>query len=157
AGARAEALVFTEEMANPIRERIARLDAVLVWVDPIVAGRDRSVLDALLREATAAGVYVSAHPDVILKMGTKEVLVRTREMEWGPDSAPIGSPAELRESLPTRLRAGARVLKQHRGSSGDGVWKVELVQDAPIVDEMLVAARHSPRGSRTERVTLGGF
>ena len=79
-GASTEALVFSEEVADQIRERVAALDAVLTWVDPIVAGRDRSVLDALLREAAAAGVYVSAHPDVILKMGTKDVLVRTKEM-----------------------------------------------------------------------------
>jgi hypothetical protein len=156
-GGQAEALVFSEEVADQIRERIAVLDAVLTWVDPIVAGRDRSVLDALLREAAAAGVYVSAHPDVIVKMGTKDVLVRTKAMAWGTDCHRVDSPTELREQLPTRLRAGARVLKQHRGSSGDGVWKVELVRDAPGADEMLVEVRHAIRGSRAERLTLGSF
>jgi hypothetical protein len=29
------------------------------------------------------GVWVSAHPDVILKMGVKEVLHRTRHLGWG--------------------------------------------------------------------------
>src|SRR3712207_4140031 len=85
-GAATDALVFAEEVADQIRARIATLDAVLAWVDPIVAGRDRSVLDALLREAAAAGVYVSAHPDVILKLGTKDVLVHTKTMAWGTDS-----------------------------------------------------------------------
>lgn len=157
AGAHTEALVFSEEVADQMRKRIATLDAVLTWVDPVVAGRDRSVLDALLRDAAAAGVYVSAHPDVIGKMGTKDVLVRTREMAWGTDSHRIGSPAALRAQLPARLRAGVRVLKQHRGSSGDGVWKVGLVQDAPVVDEMLVEVRHAVRGSRAERLPLGRF
>jgi hypothetical protein len=156
-GAGTEALVFAEEIADEIRERIAALDAVLTWVDPIVAGRDRSVLDTLLRAAAAAGVYVSAHPDVILKMGTKDVLVRTKDMAWGTDSHRIDSPTELREQLPARLRAGARVLKQHRGSSGDGVWKVELVRDAPVADAMLVEVRHAVRGSRAERLPLGAF
>src|SRR5215472_16393026 len=71
AGGRTEALLFSEEVADQVRERIAALDAVRTWVDPIVGGRDRSVLDGLLREAAATGVYVSAHPDVILAMGTK--------------------------------------------------------------------------------------
>ena len=44
------------------------MDAVLVWVDPIVGGEDRSTLDALLREVAASGVYVSAHPDTILAL-----------------------------------------------------------------------------------------
>ena len=63
------------------------LDGVLVWVNPIHDGRNRANLDALLREMAASGVWVSAHPDVILKMGTKEVLHRTRTMSWGCDTA----------------------------------------------------------------------
>jgi hypothetical protein len=31
-------------------------------------------------------VYVSAHPDVIAKMGVKAVLHRTRTMGWGTDT-----------------------------------------------------------------------
>ena len=34
----------------------------------------------MLREVATAGVWVSAHPDVILKMGVKSVLYRTREL-----------------------------------------------------------------------------
>ena len=156
-GARTEALLFSEEVADEIRARIAALDAVLTWVDPIVAGRDRSVLDALLREGAAAGVYVSAHPDVILKIGTKDLLVRTKDMAWGTDSHRVDSADELRAQLPARLREGARVLKRHRGSSGDGVWKVELVRDAPAADAMLVEVRHAVRGSRAEQLPLGRF
>jgi hypothetical protein len=157
AGGRTEALIFSEEVADQIRARIAALDAVLTWVDPIVGGRDRSVLDGILREAAAAGIYVSAHPDVILALGTKDVLVRTREMAWGSDSYRVGTPDDLRQQLPARLRTGARVLKQHRGSSGNGVWKVELVQDAPRTDDLVVEARHAVRGSRAECVRLGDF
>jgi hypothetical protein len=157
AGGRTEALLFSEEVADQMRERIASLDAVLTWVDPIVGGRDRSVLDGLLREAAAAGIYVSAHPDVILALGTKDVLVRTKAMAWGTDSYRLDSPEAVREQLPARLRTGARVLKQHRGSSGDGVWKVELVQDAAQADDLLVEVRHAVRGSRAERVRLGDF
>ena len=51
---------------------------MLVWVNPIEQGLDRSKLDPLLREVADAGVWVSAHPDVILRMGTKEVLFDTR-------------------------------------------------------------------------------
>jgi hypothetical protein len=37
------------------------------WDNPIHEGRNRANLDALLREVAARGVWVSAHPDVILK------------------------------------------------------------------------------------------
>jgi hypothetical protein len=150
-------LVFSEEAAEDIWQQVASLDAVLTWVDPIVGGRDRSVLDALLRRASTAGVYVSAHPDVIVKMGTKDILVATREMEWGSDAHLVPTLEDLRVTLPDRLRAGPRVLKQHRGSSGDGVWKVELVSDAPTSESMTVEVLHALRGSSIEELPLSGF
>jgi hypothetical protein len=44
------------------------------WMNPIQDGRDRTTLDRMLRDVSASGVFASTHPDVILKMGTKEVL-----------------------------------------------------------------------------------
>src|SRR5438477_11237187 len=87
-------------------------------------GRNRAKLDALLRETAAQGVWVSAHPDVILKMGTKEVLHRARTMGWGCDTALYRTAEAMRAELPGRLAAGPRVIKRNRGSGGQGVWKV---------------------------------
>jgi hypothetical protein len=50
---------------------------------------------------------VSAHPDVILKMGTKAVLYRTRTMSWGCDTALYRTVEAMRIELPARLAAGA--------------------------------------------------
>jgi hypothetical protein len=55
AGAAPEPVVYADEVADEIRDRLRALDGVLVWVNPIENGRDRSVLDALLRDAVAAG------------------------------------------------------------------------------------------------------
>ncbi len=60
----------------------------------------------------ARGVWVSAHPDVILKMGTKEVLHRTRTMGWGCDTALYRTAEAMRVELPARLAAGPRVIKR---------------------------------------------
>ena len=62
-----------------------RFDGALVWVDPVTGSDDRTKLDALLRDVASEGVWVSAHPDTILKMGTKEVLFHTRELGWGSE------------------------------------------------------------------------
>ena len=87
---------------------------------------DESVLDAMLRDVAAKGVWVSAHPDVILKMGAKEVLYRTRHLGWGTDTHLYRAAATLHEEFPRQLQlAGPRVLKQNRGNGGEGVWKVE--------------------------------
>ncbi len=156
-GATAEPVIFSEEELDENRVQMLALDGVLVWIDPIVAGRDRAVLDALLRDVAAEGVYVSAHPDVILKMGTKEVLVQTRDMAWGTDSHIYATIEELSQRLPQLLRAGPRVLKQMRGNGGNGVWKVQLLSDAAIPADSTVEVLHALRGSRLERLSLGDF
>jgi len=124
-GVDAEPVVYEDDVVDAVREKLAALDGVLVWVNPIHEGRNRAKLDALLREVAARGVWVSAHPDVILKMGTKEVLRRTRTMGWGCDTALYRTAAAMRAELPARLAAGARVIKRNRGNGGQGVWKVE--------------------------------
>ena len=83
----AEPVVYEDDVLDAVGAQLATLDGVLVWVNPIHEGRSRANLDALLREVAARGVWVSADPDVILKMGTKEVLHRTRTMSWGSNTA----------------------------------------------------------------------
>src|SRR5687768_9749283 len=78
-------IVYTDEAVERARAQLLSVDAALVWIDPISDGRDRSLLDPMLRDVASQGVIVSAHPDVILKMGTKEVLVQTRDMGWGSE------------------------------------------------------------------------
>src|SRR6185503_3012747 len=128
--------VYEDDVVDAVRARLAALDGVLVWVNPIHEGRNRANLDALLREVAARGVWVSAHPDVVLKMGTKEVLYRTRAMGWGSDTALYQTAAAMRAELPGRLAAGPRVIKRNRGNGGQGVWKVEMLAnsaDRPMV------------------------
>ena len=145
-------IVYHDDVAEALRTRLLDLDGVLVWVDPLVEGRNRSVLDALLREVSDAGVFVSAHPDVILKIGTKDVLYRTRALPWGTDTHRYASPDELAAALPSLLDAGPRVLKQHRGNGGNGVWKVEATDLDGIVH-----IQHALRGAHLERLQLAEF
>jgi hypothetical protein len=127
AGVDAEPVVYEDDVLDAVRAQLVGLDGVVVWVNPIHEGRNRANLDALLREVAARGVWVSAHPDVILKMGTKEVLHRTRTMSWGCDTALYRTAAAMRAELPARLAAGPRVIKRNRGNGGQGVWKVEAL------------------------------
>lgn len=151
-GIAVEPAVYADELVDEVRDQLLGIDGVLVWVDPIVKGRNRSVLDALLREVAHAGVFVSAHPDAILKMGTKEVLFRTREMSWGCDTRLYPTFASLRDELPRCLAERVpRVLKQYRGNGGNGVWKVEYVS------ETRVRVRHALRGSIEEEMSLDEY
>lgn len=123
-----EPVVYAEDAVAEVRAQILELDGVLVWVNPVQDGVDRSRLDALLLEAADRGVWVSAHPDVIARMGTKEVLYTTRHLGWGSATEIYRSEQELAERFPARIaKHGVLVLKQGRGTGGAGVWRVELV------------------------------
>src|SRR5204862_3248610 len=78
AGIEPEPAVYSEELESEVREQLRHVTGVLVWVNTIEQSRDRTDLNALLEEAADRGTFVSAHPDTIRKMGTKEVLFRTR-------------------------------------------------------------------------------
>jgi hypothetical protein len=120
-------VAFSEDSVDNARAQMLTCDGVLSWVDPLTDGVDRTRFDALLRDVAAQGVWVNSHPDVILKMGVKEVLVRTKDLGWGTDVYVYDSVDSLRAGFPARLAAdGVRVLKQNRGNSNQGVWKVEL-------------------------------
>jgi hypothetical protein len=149
AGIAAEPAVYHDDFADEVAAQLRRLDGVLVWCNPIEAGRRRDRLDAMLREVAAAGVFVSAHPDVILKLGTKDVLLALRDLPFGSDAIRVDSLAQLASELPARLRQGARVLKQHRGHSGIGVWRVEAAEAAG-----LLKVRHAQRGSEEALIDL---
>jgi hypothetical protein len=156
-GIHAESAVYADDMAAEVREQLLKVDGVLVWVNPISDGENRIVLDAMLRDVASQGVWVSAHPDVILKMGVKEVLHRTKRLGWGSDTHLYRAAQDFHEEFPPRLlSAGPRVLKQNRGNGGQGVWKVELV--SPTASEGgIVRVLQAARGSVPEDIPLDAF
>ena len=166
AGVRVEPVAYFDDAVDAVRDRLLRCDGAMVWVDPLDDGRDRSRLDPMLAQVAAAGVWVSAHPDVILRMGTKEVLFRTRGLGWGADTHLYRTFEAFRQEFPPRLRAGAlRVLKPNRGNGGQGVWKVRLARgDAPglsrgpAVPSVAAAVEvQAARDDRVEALRLSAF
>ena len=151
-GMTAEAAPYDEEADMALRAQLLGCDGVLVWVDPLDKGRDRNGLDALLRDIAARGVWVSAHPDVILRIGTKEVLHVARGLSCGGDTALYRTAAALRREFPARLAAGTRVLKQYRGNGGQGVWKVASLPGDRV---RLQEATH--RDGTAEEMPLAAF
>ena len=158
-GVHAEPAVYHDDFWEEVRQQLLQVDAVLVWHNPIQDGRDRSILDPMLREVANAGILVSTHPDTILKIGTKEVLYKTREIGWGTDTHLYRSLEQMRQELPERLASGdARVLKQYRGNGGNGVWKVALETRGTLpVPETIIRVRHAKKGSIEEEISLDKF
>jgi hypothetical protein len=126
--------VYFDSEAEAARARLLEVDGVMVWINPLQDGQNRARVDALLREVAASGVWVSAHPDTILKMGTKEVIYLTRDLGWGADTDLYHSFDDFSLRFPVKLAvAGARVLKPLRGNDGQGVLKVEAAGPGKVI------------------------
>jgi DNA-binding beta-propeller fold protein YncE len=149
-GFEVEPCVYNDDWADEVREQLRHVDAVQVWVNPITEdGHTRATLDPLLQEIAGQGVLVSSHPETIKKIGTKDVLYGTRDMDWGSDVRRYASIEEMRAGLSESLQTGPRVLKQFRGHSGQGIWKI-----TPTSDPDRVIAKHAPRGSEEQELSL---
>jgi hypothetical protein len=159
-GVEAEPVVYADDAVDEVRDQLLGLDGVLVWVNPIQEGANRAALDGLLRDVSGQGRFVSAHPDVIMKMGTKEVLYRTKELGWGTDTDLYASADDFAQRFPSRVgESGVRVLKQGRGNGGEGVWKVTLLEPnaRPARDAVIRVQHAQTKDATTEDTTLGEF
>jgi hypothetical protein len=158
AGFEVGTLAFHEEKGDAARVTLAASDAVLVWVDPISGDRDRAALDAILRDVAQQGTLVFTHPDTILKMGTKDVLYDTRMLTWSADTHRYRDFKAFKTNFPDRVADGsARVLKQHRGNGGIGVWKVQRLGHQSADAAQVVVQHAAPRDGTTEVIGLGEF
>ena len=156
-GIQAEPALYADDSVEDVRKQLLGCDGVLVWADPLADRENRIMLDALLRDVASHGVWVSAHPDVILKMGVKEVLHRTKHLGWGTDTHVYRSVKAFHAEFPGRFRsAGPRVLKQNRGNGGQGVWKVELTSE-PHENAATVRVLQAQSGSLPEDMPLTRF
>jgi len=105
-------------------------------------------LDVLLREVAANGAWVSAHPDVILTLGTKEVLHRTRDLGWGTDTDLYRDTADFRARFPK----GPGQRHRPRPEAGEGQQRERGLEGrAPRAGprrSLATAAEHDPHGKR---------
>lgn len=114
---------FSEEGADALRQTLLTCAGALVWVNPIADGRDRTILDDILRDTARRGVWISAHPDVIAAMATKEVLHRLQDLGWGSDTRLYTSVEAFASAFDNAERQD-RVLKPVRGNDGRGVTRI---------------------------------
>jgi hypothetical protein len=143
---------YHDSIREILAARLRSYDAVLVWVNPIEQGNDRRMLDELLRDLSADGCFVSAHPDVILKIGTKEILYRTKDEEFGGDVKLYSSFDDFKKRfLPAD--GATRILKQHRGNGGNGVFKI-TPQGFP---QDRIGVTHATGGEHEQLMTVKEF
>jgi hypothetical protein len=146
-----ETVLYNDTLADSSRDSLRKLDALLVWVNPSEQGQDRKVLDQLLAELDSARVFISSHPETIMKIGTKDILFKTRKLEFGSDVELYATLDDFKYRFPASIIDGeVRVLKQFRGNGGDGVFKVRAAERDILV-------LHAKRGAVEDKMDANEF
>jgi glutathione synthase/RimK-type ligase-like ATP-grasp enzyme len=128
-GWKAYPLFYSDAAHDKIMAKLSKVDGVIPRVNPgTYKGVTNSKLNALQNKLAADfGVKLMSSPDVRVKMGAKDALVKIKDLQCGmPDTYAYYDMASFTSTFPTVMSTGPRVLKQNRGSQGEGIWICEL-------------------------------
>jgi len=107
-----------------------KFDALIVRCNPgqIKAdGGSQEKFDDGMRAMRKLGIQVWPSPDVMEFMGAKDALCKIATLNIGlPDTLAYYDEAAFVEGFKKCMAFQPRVLKQNRGSSGEGIWIIKL-------------------------------
>ncbi|HRI28695.1 MAG TPA: Cj0069 family protein [Chitinophagales bacterium] len=128
-GFNVEILFYRDEWQQAIIDHVKGFSAYISRINPGNIPTGETGYFNLLRKLSEMGLMGFSHPDTMLKFGAKDVLVKL--VDTGlvtPDTFAYYNPETLTAQFPLSLATGERVLKQNRGSTGEGIWRVQLAQ-----------------------------
>ena len=106
----------------------SKYDALIVRINPGQLSQGtpegtQAKFDDLMNSYISKGKLVWSSPKIQTQMGAKDALVKIGSLNCGlQDSFAYYSPAELEEGFKTTCAFQPRVIKQNRGSAGEGIW-----------------------------------
>ncbi len=159
----AEIIFYNDEHRGEIyRHTMDKADAYISRVNPGNLEDEKGYFQ-MLRELVLHGVVGLPHPDVMTVYGAKNSIEKLKGLNnLVPDNVfAYYSFDEMKENFPKVLATGIRVIKQNRGSTGEGIWKVEVVNKSKItnneVDLDAIVKLTEARDNHSEEKTLQEF
>lgn len=124
-----EILYFRDEWDHDLFGYIReRADAVVVRINPGNLANGEAKLFDMLRHLNDSGVLILTHPNTMIRFGAKDALSKLADTDLVPDDTyAYYTVEEFEKNFPKSISHGVRVLKQNRGSTGAGIWRVEVV------------------------------
>ncbi len=163
-GWKADVLYYSDsDFDRLLREIPEQYDAYVSRINPgHIPGGEARYFD-LLRQLCARGVVGMPHPDAMVAFGAKDALVKIRDTDLVPDDTFVYyDMPTFRAEFPNALAQGIRVLKQNRGSTGSGIWRVEVLEPGALaagqpVPESTPLRCTEALDNHVEELTLGAF
>lgn len=157
----AEIIFYRDEDRGEIyRYTHDKADAYISRVNPGNLA-DETGYFQMLKELVSNGIEGLPHPDAMVAYGAKNSVEQLKGTQIVPhDVFTYYDFDNLKENFPKTLAKGVRVLKQNRGSTGEGIWRVEVKnnhnhKDKIPLDAMLKLTE--AKDNHTEEKTLQEF
>ena len=128
-GWNAEVVYFHPDRAEEIFQDVSEnYDAYISRVNPgNIPGGEKGYFELLTKLSHEAGLVGMSTPEEMMAYGAKDALVKLNDTDLVPDDTAAYYDVEsFHETFPKTLSYGERVLKQNRGSTGSGIWRVQL-------------------------------
>merc|ERR1719460_1520090 len=111
-------------------EVLKNFDAIIVRCNPgqiNADGGSQQKFDDALRGLRTKGIQVWPSPDVMEFMGAKDALTRIAHLNIGlPDTLTYFEEDTFKAGFKKTMAYQPRVIKQNRGSAGEGIWIIKL-------------------------------
>ena len=167
AGMSCQVIHYLHEEHDKFFDVVKNFDALIVRCNPgqIKAdGGSQEKFDEGMRKMLKLGIQVWPSPDVMEFMGAKDALTNIKDLSIGlPDTLSYYEEAAFIEGFKKTMAFQPRVIKQNRGSSGEGIWIIKLksgnycegygdrmCSDDEVLELMEVRRAHRGRGRRSE-------
>merc|ERR1712137_649883 len=129
AGVAVQIIFYNVDEHDKFFEVVSQFDAIVMRINPgqITAnGGDQQKFDSAMTQV-AENIPVWPTPANMELMGAKDALTKIKDMPFGlPDTLGYYSPDEIKEGFPKTIAFQKRVVKQNRGSAGEGIWIIDL-------------------------------
>merc|ERR1719333_527593 len=130
AGISCQCIHYKHEEHDKFFEVCANFDALIIRCNPGQIGQDggdQKKFDDAVRELQKKGVQAWPSPDVMEFMGAKDALTKIATLNIGlEDTLTYYEEAAFIEGFKKTMAFQPRVVKQNRGSAGEGIWIIKL-------------------------------
>jgi len=130
AGMSCQLIPYDHRQHDKFFEVVKSFDALIVRCNPgqIKAdGGSQDKFDDGMRKIRKLGIQVWPSPDVMEFMGAKDALCKIATLHIGlPDTLAYYDSSEFATGFKKTMAFQPRVIKQNRGSAGEGIWIIKL-------------------------------
>merc|ERR1719248_131294 len=130
AGMSCQLIHYINEEHDKFFELCKKFDGIIVRCNPGQIkddGGDQGKFDNAMRALRKEGKQVWPSPDVMEFMGAKDALCKIAKLNIGlEDTVAYYSEADFATGFKKTMAFQPRVIKQNRGSAGEGIWIIKL-------------------------------